>query len=48
MQERVVKDSEQMVPRTRSSLEDAVTALEDLTVRRPQHTVRLVLNNRAL
>lgn len=31
-QERVVKDTEQMIPRTRQSLQDAVLALEDLVV----------------
>jgi hypothetical protein len=31
-QERVLKDSEQMIPRTRKSLEDAVLALQDLVV----------------
>lgn len=34
IQERVVKDTEQMIPRTRKSLEDAVLALEDLVVGR--------------
>jgi hypothetical protein len=28
----VVKDSEQMIPRTRKSLEDAVAVLQDLVV----------------
>jgi cobalamin biosynthesis protein CbiD len=38
MQERVVKDAEQMIPRTRQALDEAVVALEDLVVSfAPQH-----------
>lgn len=34
LQERVLKDAEQMIPRTRKSLDEALEALEDLVVSR--------------